>query len=81
MFLSTTLPYSIVFRFSDNYVFYISQILNEIFGFAKEKNVQSELSKVNTTKVDYCNKKTTKSNSEISGKENVKEAFISGDLD
>lgn len=28
-------------------------------------------------KVDYCNKKSTKSNSEISGKENVKETLVS----
>lgn len=48
---------------------------------SREKNVQLELSKVNITKADYCNKKTTKSNSEISGKENVKEALISGDPD
>lgn len=43
----------------------------------REKNVQLEVSKVNTTKADYCNKKTTESNSEISGKENVK-GLISG---
>lgn len=54
-----------------------SQILNEIIGFAKERNVHLKLSEANTIIADYCDKKSTKSNGEISGKENVKGSLIS----
>lgn len=46
-----------------------SQILNEIIGFAKERNVHLKLSEANKILADYCDKKSTKSNGEISGKE------------
>lgn len=49
-----------------------SQILNEIIGFAKERNVHLKLSEANTILADYCDKKSTKSNGEVSAKENEK---------
>lgn len=54
-----------------------SQILNEIIGFAKERNVHLKLSEANAILADYCDKKSTKSNGEISGKENEKGSLIS----